>query len=70
MVRTTECMISTIYLVVNINKYYIKFSLTNDVVGGNVAVAVAAGGVVVGGVGVGGSGLSEIASCAACVSSW
>jgi hypothetical protein len=44
-------MISTIYAVVNINKYTIKFSLTNDVVG----VAAGVSGVVIGGV-VGGGG--------------
>ncbi len=54
MVRTTKCMISKIYVVVNINKYLIKLSLTNDVV--DVAVDVGVGGVIVGGVIVGGSG--------------
>ncbi len=41
MVRTTECMISTIYVVVNIKKYQIKLSLTNDVI--DVAIAVSVG---------------------------
>ncbi len=54
MVRTTECMISTIYVVVNINTYYIKLSLTNNDFG--VALAVGVGGVVVGGGSGGGSG--------------
>ena len=54
MVPARESMISTIYAVVNINKYWIKFSLTNDVVG--IAVAVAVGGVVIGGVGGSGGG--------------
>ncbi len=53
MVWTTECIISTIYIVININKYKIKLSLTNDVVGVGVgvgvgvSVAVAVGGVIV-----------------------
>jgi hypothetical protein len=54
MVQTTECMISTIYVVVNINKYQIKLSLTNDVVA--VTVGIGTGGVVVSGVIVGDSG--------------
>jgi hypothetical protein len=51
MVRTTKCMISTIYIVVNINKYMIKLSLTNNAVG--VGVGIGIGGVIVG-VGIGG----------------
>ncbi len=54
MVQTTECMISTIYIVVNINKTKIKLSLTNDEVA--IAVGISVGGVVLSGVIVGGSG--------------
>ena len=57
MVRTTECMISTIYIVVKINKYKIKFSLTNNVI----AFAIAVGGVVVSSIVAGGSGASVTA---------
>jgi hypothetical protein len=43
MVWTTECMISMIYVVVNINKYWIKLSLTNNVVSVGVGVGIGVG---------------------------
>ncbi len=52
MVRTTECMISMIYVVVNINEYKIKLSLPNNVV----AIGVGVGGVVVGYIIISGGG--------------
>ena len=54
MVRATKCMIDRIYVVVNINKYWIKLSLTNDVV--PVAIGFGVGGVVIGCVIVGSGG--------------
>ena len=43
MVRTTKRMISTIYVVVKMNKYYIKVSQTKDVVAVGVAIIIGDG---------------------------